>query len=202
MRRAGIIVLVMALAGCSAERENKMASSGLETATFAGGCFWCMEPAFEQLEGVTDVVAGYTGGDKENPTYEEVSTGGTGHFEAVRVTYDPAEVSYGTLLDVFFSSIDPADPGGQFADRGTQYMTAVFYGDEEQKQAAERAIAALERSGKFDQPIAVKILPAAGFYFAEEYHQDYYKKNPVHYGIYKKGSGRDSYIKRLWGENK
>jgi methionine-S-sulfoxide reductase len=200
MRKAGIVILLLAVAGCSATEGDKMVSSDLKTATFAGGCFWCMEPVFENTDGVADVVSGYTGGDKENPAYAEVSSGTTGHFEAVQVKYDPGKVSYRKLLDVFLMNIDPTDTGGQFADRGTQYMTAVFYHDESQKKEAEGAIAELEASGKFDGPIAVKILPAKEFYPAEEYHQDYHIKNPVRYRTYKEGSGRGSYIKRVWGE--
>jgi methionine-S-sulfoxide reductase len=200
MHKAGIVILLLAAAGCSVTESDEMVSSNLKTATFAGGCFWCMEPAFENTAGVTDVVSGYTGGDKENPTYAEVSSGTTGHFEAVQVTYDPGKVSYRKLLDVFLMNIDPTDAGGQFADRGTQYMTAVFYNDETQKKDAENAIADLEASGRFSGPIAVKILPAREFYPAEEYHQDYHIKNPVRYRMYKEGSGRSLYIKRMWGK--
>lgn len=179
-----------------------MSAIKYETATFAGGCFWCMEPPFEQLEGVTDVVSGYTGGKVENPTYEDVSGGFTGHFEAIRVTYDPAVISYETLLETFWRNVDPVDRGGQFADQGPQYRTAIFYHDKEQRQLAEKSKKALGDSGKFDRPIATQVLPAAKFYPAEDYHQDYYKKNPAHYGRYKVGSGRAGYINKTWGDEK
>ncbi|GAB4338601.1 MAG: peptide-methionine (R)-S-oxide reductase MsrB [Desulfobulbaceae bacterium] len=168
------------------------------TAVFAGGCFWCMEPPFENTEGVVDVIAGYTGGKTENPTYEQVSSGTTGHYEAVQVTYDPDRVSYEELLEVFWRQIDPTDDGGQFADRGTQYFTAIFYLDEEQRRLAEESRKRLEESGIFDKPVVTAILPAAPFYRAEEYHQDYARKNVLHYSLYKKGSGRAGFLKKTW----
>jgi len=168
-------------------------------ASFAGGCFWCMEPPFERLDGVVYVHAGYQGGKEENPTYEQVSHGLTGHTETVEVVYDPSEVSYDELLRVFWINIDPTDPAGQFADKGSQYRTAIFYYDEEQRRLAEESKKDLENSGKFSEPIATQIVPATRFWRAEEYHQDYYKKNPVHYGRYKKGSGREDYLKKTWG---
>lgn len=173
----------------------------MKKATFAGGCFWCMQPIFQKMDGVKSVVSGYTGGGKANPTYEEVSTGMTGHREVVEVTYDPAKVSYADLLDVFWQNIDPADVGGQFADRGSQYKTAIFYHDEEQKAIAEKSKGSLERSGKFNKPIATAIIKATQFYPAEDYHQYYYKKNPARYQRYKVGSGRDSYLKKVWGDH-
>jgi peptide methionine sulfoxide reductase msrA/msrB len=169
-----------------------------ETAIFAGGCFWCMEPAFEALDGVSSVVAGYTGGEKPNPTYKEVSTGRSGHLEAVKVTYDPNKISYERLLEVFWRQIDPTDAGGQFADKGAQYHSAIFYNSASQKTAAEMSKAALASSGKFEKPIATGILAAKKFYPAEEEHQDYYKKNAAHYKAYKKGSGREDFIKKNW----
>lgn len=169
-------------------------------AILAGGCFWCIEAPFEQIDGVIEVISGYTGGHKENPTYKEVSSGQTGHYEAVQITYDPMKVTYQELLDVFWQQIDPTDPGGQFADRGTQYRTAIFYQNDEQKKIAEESKAALDRSGKFDKPLATEILPASTFYPAEDYHQDYYRKCPVRYKSYKKGSGREDYIKETWGD--
>ncbi|MGD2279341.1 MAG: peptide-methionine (S)-S-oxide reductase MsrA [Candidatus Omnitrophota bacterium] len=169
-----------------------------EKALFAGGCFWCMEPPFENLEGVTEVESGYTGGKTEDPTYEEVSSGATGHYEAVLVTYDPSKVSYKKLLEIFWTNIDPTDPGGQFADRGSQYKTAIFYYNEEQKMAAEDSKKRLEASGKFDRPIATRILKAGEFYKAEDYHQDYHIKEPARYGAYKKGSGREDFLKKKW----
>lgn len=176
-----------------AERDSTLA-----VATFAGGCFWCMEPPFEKLDGVKRVVAGYTGGTKKNPTYEEVSTGATGHRESVEIHYDPAVVDYGTLLKTFWQNIDPTDRGGQFADRGTQYHTAIYYHTDEQHREAEKSKEILGKSGKFDRPIATEILPAGDFYPAENYHQDYYKKNPLHYEMYKRGSGREGFIEKFW----
>ncbi|MDD5429019.1 MAG: peptide-methionine (S)-S-oxide reductase MsrA [Candidatus Omnitrophica bacterium] len=165
-----------------------------EKATFAGGCFWCMQPVFGKMDGVVSVVSGYTGGDKADPTYEEVSSGATGHREAIEVTYDPAKISYDSLLEVFWQNIDPTDTGGQFADRGSQYKTAVFYHDEKQKAAAEKSKKALDKSGRFDKPVATQIIKASPFYPAEEYHQDYDKKNPANYELYKKASGRENYF--------
>jgi peptide methionine sulfoxide reductase msrA/msrB len=170
----------------------------MEKATFAGGCFWCMEPPFEGLEGVIEVTAGYTGGHKENPSYEEVSTGGTGHLEAVQITYDPSMITYPELLNVFWRSIDPTDDTGQFADKGPQYRTAIFYHNEDQRKIAESSKKKLEDSRKFDRPIATKILRSPVFFKAEEYHQDYHKKEPEHYASYKKASGRACYLKETW----
>lgn len=174
------------------------AASRYQTATFAGGCFWCMEPPFENTKGVIDVVAGYTGGNVENPTYEQVTSGTTGHYEAVQVTYDPEQISYPELLAVFWRQINPTDDGGQFADRGTQYFTAVFYHNEEQRLQAEESKKALDASEIFDNPVITAILPAKTFYKAEEYHQDYYKKNVLRYSMYKTGSGRSDFIKETW----
>jgi peptide methionine sulfoxide reductase msrA/msrB len=161
-----------------------------------------MEPPFEKLEGVEEVVSGYTGGEKPNPTYQEVSSGATGHLEAVRVRYDSSRVSYEKLLDAFWRSIDPTDSGGQFADRGSQYRTAIFYHNEEQRRLAEKSKEELEKSETFDEPIATMILPAGEFYPAEDYHQDYYRKNPDHYKRYRKGSGREGYLDSVWGSGK
>lgn len=170
----------------------------MEKATFAGGCFWCMEPPYVQLEGVTEVVAGYMGGETKDPSYEEVSSGATGHKEVVQVTYDPSKVEYKKLLDVFWRSIDPTDQYGQFSDKGTQYRTAIFYHNQEQRRLAEKSKKELENSGKFNKPIATEILKATDFYKAEEYHQDYYIKSPFRYNQYKEGSGREGYLKRTW----
>ncbi len=167
-------------------------------ATFAGGCFWCMQPAFSNIKGVSSVISGYTGGKKANPTYEEVCSGTSGHVEAVQIEYDPLRVRYEKLLDTFFQSIDPTDDGGQFADRGKQYESAIFYHDEEQREKAEASKKSLDQSGKFDGPIVTKILPAKPFYPAEAYHQDYAKKNPAHYNAYKVGSGREAYLRKMW----
>lgn len=167
-------------------------------ATFAGGCFWCMVAPFERQHGVKQVISGYTGGYKASPTYQEVLGGSTGHFEAVQIAFDPAICPYTELLDLFWQQIDPTDPGGQFYDRGESYRTVIFYHDENQKRLAEASKKALAESGKFDKPITTLILPASAFYPAEEYHQDYHKKNPVHYEQYRIGSGRDTFIRCHW----
>ncbi len=169
------------------------------TATFAGGCFWCMEPPFDKLEGVISTTSGYTGGQKQDPSYKEVSAGGTGHTEAVQVVYDPARVAYEKLLEVFWRNIDPVAVDRQFCDAGTQYRSGIFYHDDTQKRLAEESKKALEASGRFDQPIATEIVEAATFYPAEEYHQDYYKKNPIRYKLYRTGCGRDQRLEEIWG---
>jgi len=169
-------------------------------ATFAGGCFWCMEEPFRKLEGVVSVVSGYTGGKTENPTYEEVCRGTTGHAEAVQVSYDPARIGYRQLLDVFWRQIDPTDPGGAFADRGSQYRSTIFYHDEGQRLLAEASREKLERSGKFAKPIATEIVPAGVFWPAEDYHQEYARKCPVRYGLYRRGSGREAFLEKNWPE--
>ena len=171
---------------------------GNEIATFAGGCFWCMVAPFSEKSGVVKVVSGYTGGDTKNPTYKEVCSGKTGHYEAVQITYDPQNISYENLLEIFWQQIDPTDPDGQFFDRGEPYQTAIFYHNVEQKKKSEKSKIVLEKSGRFSGPITTKILPAGAFYPAEEYHQDYYQKNPHHYAQYRKGSGRDDFIKKHW----
>lgn len=169
-----------------------------ELATFAGGCFWCMVTPFDELPGIVSVVSGYTGGHKENPTYEEVCSDTTGHTEAVQITFEPDIFPYAKLLDTFWRQIDPTDVGGQFHDRGSSYRTAIFYHNGEQQRLAEASKAELERSGRFDKPIATAIEPAGPFYAAEEYHQDYYKKNPLRYKMYRKGSGRDKFLEQSW----
>ncbi|MGD9236877.1 MAG: peptide-methionine (S)-S-oxide reductase MsrA [Desulfobacterales bacterium] len=171
-----------------------------KTATFAGGCFWCVESDFEKVDGVIEAVSGYTGGDVASPTYKQVSAGGTGHTEAIQVTYDPDKISYKELLDILWRHIDPTDAGGQFVDRGSQYRPAIFYHDEEQKRIAEESRAALEKSGRFNRPIATEIVPLTRFYPAEDYHQDYYKKNPIRYKMYRYGSGRDQFLDSKWGD--
>lgn len=168
-------------------------------ATFAGGCFWCMEPPFEKLDGVLSVTSGYTGGKKTNPTYEEVSSGGTGHLESVEILFDPAKVSYEQLLEVFWRNVDPTDGGGQFCDRGEQYRTAIFVHDAAQRSAAEASKAALDAAKRLPGPVVTPILAASAFYPAEEYHQDYWKKNPLRYRYYRGGCGRDERLKELWG---
>ena len=173
--------------------EEKMA-----TAIFAGGCFWCMEPPFEKAEGVKEVISGYTGGQKENPTYEEVSSGTTGHVEAIQVIYNPKKISYMQLLDIFWRQIDPTDLDGQFVDRGKQYRSAIFFSSKEEQLLAEKSKSNLEKSKRFQKPIITEIISAGKFFPAEEYHQDYYKKNPVRYKYYRHGSGRDQFLKKFW----
>jgi peptide-methionine (S)-S-oxide reductase len=171
-------------------------------ATFAGGCFWCMEADFEKVEGVLSVTSGYTGGTVANPTYKQVSAGKTGHAEAVRIVFDPRVISYEELLEKFWHDIDPTVSDRQFCDVGTQYRAAIFYHDEEQREAAERSRALLEQTKPFADPIVTEITAATAFYPAEAYHQDYYKKNPIRYSYYRKSCGRDHRLKELWGEKK
>ena len=170
----------------------------MSTALFAGGCFWCMEPAFDQLEGVTHTEVGFTGGHLEFPTYEQVVRGGTGHVEAIRVHYDPKKVSYDTLVSTFWTTIDPTTENQQFADKGTHYQTVIFYSNEEEEAIANASKEELSKSGKFDKPIVTQLRSAGPFYMAEDYHQDYYLKNPLRYQQYKKGSGREDYLKETW----
>ena len=179
-----------------------MDESKYEKATFAGGCFWCMEPPFENLDGVVKVVPGYAGGSKENPTYDEVSRGNTGHYEAVQITYDPTKISFARLVDVFWTQIDPTDSDGQFVDRGSQYKTAIFYHNDEQKRIAEESKVSLEKSGRYNKPIVTEIRGYTKFYEAEDYHQDFYKKSPSRYKSYKFFSGREQYLQRIWGHEK
>lgn len=167
-------------------------------ATFAGGCFWCVESDFEKVDGVLEVISGYTGGNTENPTYEEVSSGRTGHVEAVQVIYDPSKVSYEQLLDVFWRHIDPTDPEGQFVDRGSQYKTAIFYDNEEQRRLAEASRHRLQTSKRFSKPIVTEILPLEKFYPAEDYHQNFHKKSPIRYHFYRASSGRDAFLRKMW----
>jgi len=169
-----------------------------ELATFAGGCFWCMVQPFEEMPGIIKVVSGYTGGHKENPTYEEVCSETTGHYEAVQITFDPSVFTYEKLLDLYWKQIDPTDPGGQFHDRGDSYRTSIFYHNEEQRVQAELSKKELQENGPFKKPIVTQILPAQTFYPAEDYHQQYYKKNPYHYKRYKVGSGRQAFTEEVW----
>ena len=204
------VMIVFIMTGCQkAETAQKgrgenMAKEDkrLHIATFAGGCFWCTESDFEKVPGVAKVISGYTGGGKENPTYKEVSSGTTGHVEAVQVYYDPSQVTYEELLDFFWRHVDPTDPGGQFVDRGAQYRSGIFYHDEEQQRLAEKSKEELSRSGKFDKPVVTEILKFTRFYEAEEYHQDYYKKNPLRYKYYRYGSGRDQFLEKVWGKER
>lgn len=173
-----------------------------QLATFAGGCFWCMVSPFEGMPGIIKVVSGYTGGHKENPTYQEVCSETTGHYEAVQITYESTLFPYEKLLQLYWSQIDPTDPGGQFHDRGSSYRTAIFYHNEEQEEKAQLSKDELEKSGRFAKPIVTQILPASVFYAAEEYHQGYHKKNPLHYKGYRKGSGREDFIEENWQQKK
>lgn len=180
-------------------RLQELSESGLKTALFAGGCFWCMESAFEGVNGVVESISGYSGGSTENPSYYEVAQDTTGHFETVLVFYDPELVSYNELLETFWRNIDPTDDGGQFADRGSSYKTAIFYADETERELAEASKDELAASGKFSAPIATQILNAGPFYPAEEEHQNYYLKRAAHYERYSKGSGRTGFIEQTWG---
>jgi len=210
MKYALIGFIVMAAAflgvykvvGMNAKAPEKKESNTFETrsAVFAGGCFWCTESDFEKIEGVVEVISGYTGGSLADPTYEQVSGGGTGHVEAVRVIYDPARVSYEELLEVFWRHIDPTDGGGQFVDRGSQYRSVIFYADPQQQGLAEASKKRLSAGARFKGPIVTEILPLGTFFPAEEYHQDYYKKNPLRYNWYRSGSGRDQFLEKTWGK--
>lgn len=173
-----------------------------ETAIFGGGCFWCMESQYEGIKGISSVISGYTGGHTKNPTYEEICSGNTGHTEAIQISFDPAKISYSELLEIFWRQIDPTDSGGQFADRGGQYHSAIFYMNEEQKKIAEKSKADLGKMGKFKKPIVTEIAKASIFYPAEEYHQDYYKKSALRYKMYRSGSGRDQFLESVWGKIK
>ena len=202
---SGILIVLMAF-GCqnATNHENEARDTmgkqriELETATFAGGCFWCIESDFEKVDGVDEVISGYTGGHEENPTYESVSSGETGHVEAVQVHFDPSKVTYKEILDIFWRHIDPTDPGGQFADRGSQYRSAIFFHTEEQKMLAEQSKKELNTMGKFEKPLVTGIIQFSKFYRAEEYHQDYYKTCPIPYESYRFNSGRDQFLKEVW----
>ena len=196
----GVPILVVAILVAVGVTSTRAESPRLAKATFAGGCFWCMEPPFEKLEGVVSATSGYTGGKETAPSYKEVSSGRTGHVEAVQVKYDPVVVSYEYLLRVFWRQIDPTDDGGQFADRGKQYRTAIFAYDRKQHELAEASKRELEKSGIFKAPIVTEVRWAEPFYAAESYHQDYYKKNPTNYKSYRVGSGREGFLKAVWGK--
>ncbi|MCW9057943.1 MAG: peptide-methionine (S)-S-oxide reductase MsrA [Gammaproteobacteria bacterium] len=193
-RTALVLLLILIWPGSLVAQQESAA------AIFAGGCFWCVEADFDKVTGVLDTQSGYIGGERPDPTYDEVSAGGTGHAEAVRITYDPAQVSYQKLLDVFWRSIDPTTPDRQFCDRGSQYRSAIFYLNEEQRRLAEASRAALDADKPFPDPIVTEINPAGEFYPAEEYHQDYYRKNPLRYRYYRFSCGRDQRLEELWGE--
>ncbi len=199
------IIVAIILASCTLFPSQKTMNTqpaiipeNAKVATFAGGCFWCLEPSYDAEPGVVKTVVGYAGGRTENPTYEEVYSNKTGHREAIQVTYDPDKVSYARLVEIFFHQIDPTDAEGQFADRGESYTTAIWYTSDEEKKIAEDFIHELDESKKFDKPVAVKVLPFTNFYPAEEYHQEYYLKSSLHYNLYKKGSGREAFIDENW----
>lgn len=200
-RLVAALAMLAALSGAAAAQGAPAAGDpGRKTAVFAGGCFWCMEHPFDELDGVVSVTSGYTGGTKAKPTYEEVSAGSTGHAEAVQVVYDPAKVSYQKLVDVFWRNIDPLTANAQFCDHGTQYRSAIFYQGDEQKRVAEASKEALTKSGRFDKPIVTQIAQASTFWPAEDYHQHYYKTNPVRYKFYRYNCGRDQRLEQLWGK--
>lgn len=190
------LVLTLTLSPLSAPAKDQY-----KTATFAGGCFWCMEPPFDKIDGVISTTSGYAGGEEKNPTYEEVAAGFTGHAEAIRIIYDPARVDYQQLLEVFWHNIDPLAINRQFCDTGKQYRSAIFFHDEEQRLQAEASLADLKASGEFKKNIATQIVVAGEFWPAEEYHQDYYEKNPIRYKFYRFSCGRDKRLKELWGED-
>jgi peptide-methionine (S)-S-oxide reductase len=189
-----LLVLSAAVAAAGPAAEGKATA----TAIFAGGCFWCMVHPFDELPGVASVTSGYTGGHKVNPTYEEVSTGDTGHVESVKIVYDPAKIGYEKLLDVFWHNVDPLDGGGQFCDRGSTYRSEIFYGNDEQRRLAEQSKATIEKQLK--HPVVTEIRPTSTFYAAEDYHQNYYKKNPLRYKYYRYSCGRDQRLEALWGK--
>jgi len=212
MKKIVIVILALSAILYSIDVSGKMKSQNemkdmnsdklmvTEEATFAGGCFWCIEADLEKLNGVMEAVSGYTGGHKKKPSYEEVSAGQTGHVEAVRVKYDPSMITYEELLDAFWQHIDPTDPGGQFVDRGSQYRSVIFFHTTEQKGLAEKSKKELSETGRFMKPVVTEILESGIFYPAEEYHQDYYKKNPLRYKYYRYNSGRDQFLKRVWNQ--
>ena len=194
------IAVIFLIVGGVAHAAQSPGSTPTAKATFAGGCFWCMEPPYDELEGVTSTISGYIGGTKKDPTYEQVSAGTTGHTEAVQITYDPQKVTYEKLLEIFWRNIDPLTANAQFCDSGSQYRSGIFYHDEAQKKLAEASKKRVQT--RFKQPVVTEITAASEFYPAEDYHQDYYKKNPIRYKIYRYGCGRDQRLKELWGDEK
>jgi methionine-S-sulfoxide reductase len=197
--------LVLLLPACAKAADPALAelkpAAGQAAATFAGGCFWCTEADFEKLPGVIKAQSGYSGGDESNPTYEQVASGATGHIEAVRVIYDPKRITYPQLLEHFWRTVDPTDGGGQFCDRGAQYRTAIFVQSDTERAAALASKQQLEKSGQLKKPVATEILRLSAFYAAEDYHQDYYKKNPLRYNYYRTGCGRDRRLQEIWGKH-
>ena len=200
MKRFTLLAATLSFAAAVLAASPQPVPPGQAVAIFAGGCFWCMEPPFDKLPGVTATISGYTGGRTANPTYEQVSSGSTGHAEAVQVIYDPKKVSYEKLLEVFWVNIDPTVKDRQFCDGGNQYRTGIFYSSDAQRKAAEASKAAIEKSKPFKEPIVTPIEMAGAFYPAEDYHQDYYMKNPVRYKFYRNGCGRDARLSQLWGD--
>lgn len=192
-----VLISLITFGGFAQDRKGNK----FETATFAGGCFWCMEQPFEIVPGVNSVISGYSGGKEKNPTYEQVSSGSTGHAEAVQIVYDPSKVSYAKLLEIFWHNIDPTAADRQFCDWGTQYRSAIFYHNDEQKKLAEQSKQDLDKLSALKGRIATQIVPLKAFYKAEEYHQDFYKTNPIRYKAYRVGCGRDRRLKELWGES-
>ena len=201
LRRLGIAALVMGALIVMSPGSSAHDRSQYAKATFAGGCFWCMEEVFEKVEGIVSVVSGYAGGQVDNPTYEEVSAGGTGHTESIEVTYDPSKVTYEDLLDVFWRNVDPTTPNAQFCDHGSQYRTAIFYHNETQKQLIDESRERIDVSKTFPESIVTEVLPASAFYIAEDYHQDFYTKNPIRYKYYKWNCGRTRRLEQLWGKS-
>ncbi len=199
--RVGLTLLLVALPAMAEEAAPRAEAAELAKATFAGGCFWCMEPPFDKRDGVVSTTSGYAGGGKLDPTYREVVAGGTGHAEVVQVLYDPEKITYAELLKVFWRNIDPTTPNRQFCDVGEQYRTAVFYHDDEQKRLAEASKEKIEVSKELDRPIVTEIVEVGEFWPAEEYHQNYYKKNPLRYKFYRYNCGRDQRLEELWGDN-
>ena len=197
-----LMTLIMQISACGIDvnAESKTAATGSEIAIFAGGCFWCMEPPYDKVDGVISTISGYTGGHTKNPTYKSVSSGRSGHAEVLQVSYDPSRVSYQQLLEIFWRNIDPTRDDGQFCDRGTQYRPAIYYLNEEQLAAAQASRDYIEQTKTFPDKLKVEITRAGKFYPAEEYHQDYYKKNPVRYKYYRYSCGRDKRLKQLWGD--
>lgn len=193
------MLFFMAMAHAGEPEAGNGPEERLDRAVFAGGCFWCMQPAFDRLKGVVSTAVGYTGGHVANPTYDQVSSGTTGHVEAIEIVFDPDRIGFEELIETFWKNIDPAQADGQFADRGPQYRTIIFYNSEKQRRTAEKSKREIEQSGKFGNRIATELRPAGPFYRAEEYHQEYYLKNPMRYTLYKLGSGRQSFLEKKWG---
>ena len=201
MNNVKLLSLAVLLLGITATAASAEETKTTETAVFAGGCFWCMEPPYDALDGVISTTSGYIGGSKEDADYEKVSRGGTGHFEALKVEYDPSKVSYAELLDVFWHNIDPLDGRGQFCDKGSQYLSAIFPKNDEERALAEASKVAVAPNVGGPNAIKTQILPASEFYPAEDYHQDYYQKNPVRYKFYRWNCGRDQRLEQLWGDD-